>query len=127
MNKIFHLFSVEGLNFDFLLLNVIGHSSYLVYNLGFYFSPTVQVIKNIFSFFLSFYNSLKDEYFSKPMHVGGINPVLLNDVFFSFHATIITIFTIYQCSIYDVIISSKHFFVNYFKYFQFYTRAVVKK
>jgi hypothetical protein len=110
MNKIFHLFSVEGLNFDFLLLNVIGHSSYLVYNLGFYFSPTVQVNKNIFSFFYSvFFYSLKDEYFSKPMHAGGINPVLLNDVFFSFHATIITILTIYQCSIYDVIINSCHF------------------
>ena len=34
--------SVVGLNFDFVLLNLTKHSSYLIYNATLYFSSTVQ-------------------------------------------------------------------------------------
>ncbi|KAK7282441.1 hypothetical protein RIF29_11210 [Crotalaria pallida] len=33
---------VVGLNFDFVLLNLTKHSSYLIYNASLYFSPTIQ-------------------------------------------------------------------------------------
>jgi cystinosin len=74
--------SVNGLNFDYVLLNIIGHSSYMIYNLGLYYSETVQ-----------------QEYFK--IHKNGVNPVRLNDVFFSCHATLLTAVTIWQCFIYD--------------------------
>lgn len=35
-------FSVVGLNFDFVLLNLTKHSSYLIYNAALFFSSTVQ-------------------------------------------------------------------------------------
>lgn len=35
-------YSVVGLNFDFVLLNLTKHSSYLIYNASLYFSSTVQ-------------------------------------------------------------------------------------
>lgn len=31
-----------GLNFDFLVLNLTKHSSYLIYNAALYFSPVIQ-------------------------------------------------------------------------------------
>lgn len=34
--------SVIGLNFDFLVLNLTKHSSYLIYNAALYFSPVIQ-------------------------------------------------------------------------------------
>lgn len=34
--------SVVGLNFDFVLLNLTKHSSYLIYNASLFFSSTVQ-------------------------------------------------------------------------------------
>jgi hypothetical protein len=34
--------SVVGLNFDFLVLNLTKHSSYLIYNTGLFFSPFIQ-------------------------------------------------------------------------------------
>lgn len=34
--------SVVGLNFDFVLLNLTKHSSYLIYNVTLFFSSTVQ-------------------------------------------------------------------------------------
>lgn len=36
------LYSVVGLNFDFVLLNFTKHSSYLIYNASLYISSTVQ-------------------------------------------------------------------------------------
>jgi hypothetical protein len=60
--------------------------------------------------------NLKIEYFN--IHIGGVNPVLLNDVFFALHATLITAFTIYQCFIYDVclsiIVKEKYLTIFYF-------------
>ena len=53
--------SVIGLNFDFLALNMLGHSCYTVFNVALYFSKDVQ-----------------DQYFAK--HAHGVLPVLLNDV-----------------------------------------------
>lgn len=34
--------SVVGLNFDFLVLNLTKHSSYLIYNAALFFSPFIQ-------------------------------------------------------------------------------------
>ena len=53
--------SVTGLNFDFLALNLIGHSCYSIYNLCLYTSHDIQ-----------------RQYYAKHPH--GILPVLLNDV-----------------------------------------------
>lgn len=53
--------SVTGLNFDFLALNIIGHSCYSVFNASLYFSQDVQ-----------------NQYFARHKH--GVLPVLLNDV-----------------------------------------------
>lgn len=35
-------YSVVGLNFDFLVLNMTKHSSYLIYNAAMYFSSVIQ-------------------------------------------------------------------------------------
>lgn len=44
INFIFYFQSVIGLNFDFLSLNLLGHSCYMAYNIALYFISTVQVI-----------------------------------------------------------------------------------
>ncbi|XP_045525167.1 cystinosin homolog isoform X2 [Pieris brassicae] len=74
--------SVVGLNFDFLALNVMGFTMYSLFNCGLFFSKEIQT-----------------EYFSR--HPRGLNPVQLNDVFFSLHAVFATIITIIQCVIYE--------------------------
>jgi uncharacterized protein with PQ loop repeat len=53
--------NVEGLNFDFVLLNTIGFACYSAYNLALFFS------KNIFAQY-------------EARHHDGVNPVLPNDV-----------------------------------------------
>lgn len=57
--------SVVGLNFDFLMLNILGHSCYSVYNVLFFWSHDVQ-----------------NEYRENNPH--SVIPVLLNDVNNSF-------------------------------------------
>jgi len=42
LNSYFEIFSVVGLNFDFVLLNLTKHSSYLIYNASLYFSSAIQ-------------------------------------------------------------------------------------
>ncbi|KAL0840106.1 hypothetical protein ABMA28_015414 [Loxostege sticticalis] len=74
--------SVVGLNFDFLALNIMGFTMYSLFNCGLYFSKEIQT-----------------EYFSR--HPRGLNPVQLNDVFFSLHAAFATLITITQCFIYE--------------------------
>lgn len=53
--------SVTGLNFDFLALNIIGHSCYSVFNASMYFSKDIQ-----------------NQYYANHKH--GVIPVLANDV-----------------------------------------------
>ncbi|XP_059291152.1 cystinosin homolog [Lycium ferocissimum] len=75
--------SVVGLNFDFVLLNLTKHSSYLIYNASMFFSSSVQ-----------------KQYLEKY----GFNemiPVAANDVAFSIHAVLLTAFTLIQIVIYD--------------------------
>lgn len=67
--------SVTGLSFDFLALNFLGHTLYAIFNIGLFFVPFIQ-----------------DQYFER--HPRGLNPVLLNDVTFSVHASFITLVTI---------------------------------
>jgi uncharacterized protein with PQ loop repeat len=55
--------SVVGLNFDFLALNIIGHSCYSIFNICLYTSRDIQ-----------------QQYYA--LHPHGILPVLLNDVSF---------------------------------------------
>lgn len=74
--------SVVGLNFDFLALNIFGFTMYSLFNCGLYFSKEIQT-----------------EYFAR--HPRGLNPVQLNDVFFSLHAAFATLITITQCFIYE--------------------------
>lgn len=75
--------SVVGLNFDFLALNLLGHTLYAMFNSSLYW---VSYIEN--------------EYFER--FPRGNNPVELNDVVFSLHASVITALTIVQCFIYEV-------------------------
>ncbi|KAL8529356.1 hypothetical protein ACS0TY_006687 [Phlomoides rotata] len=75
--------SVVGLNFDFVLLNLTKHSSYLIYNASLFFSSTVQ-----------------RQYRQKYGHNEMI-PVAANDVAFSTHAVLLTAFTLFQIVIYD--------------------------
>ncbi|KAK3001845.1 hypothetical protein RJ639_020250, partial [Escallonia herrerae] len=75
--------SVVGLNFDFVVLNLTKHSSYLIYNASVFFSAAVQ-------------RQYREKY--------GFNqmiPVAANDVAFSIHAVLLTAFTLFQITIYD--------------------------
>lgn len=40
-------FSVVGLNFDFLGLNVVGFTLYAIFNLGLYFIPEIKVSNHV--------------------------------------------------------------------------------
>lgn len=74
--------SVIGLNFDFLALNIVGFSCYLIYNWMMISSLTIQ-----------------DEYHQRyPL---SRIPVEMNDLFFTIHAVCITLVTIIQCFIYE--------------------------
>lgn len=75
--------SVVGLSFDFMALNFVGHTLYAIFNVCLYFVPFFQ-----------------EEYFLR--FPRGTNPVELNDVFFSIHASFITALTISQCFLYEV-------------------------
>ncbi|UJR27436.1 hypothetical protein I4U23_008725 [Adineta vaga] len=74
--------SVIGLNFDFLALNILGHSCYSVFNVYMYTSTNVQ-----------------QQYFANHPH--GVLPVLLNDVIFSCHAVFACIVTVIQCLLFE--------------------------
>jgi len=77
---------VEGLNFDFLALNIVGFTLYSMFNCGLYFNEGLQ-------------KEYEDRY---PL---GLNPVMLNDVVFSLHAMFATTITILQCCFYQVILN----------------------
>uniref|UniRef100_A0A915CYG2 Cystinosin homolog n=1 Tax=Ditylenchus dipsaci TaxID=166011 RepID=A0A915CYG2_9BILA len=74
--------SVIGLNFDFLVLNIIGFACYTVYNVMLYFDSNVQEI-----------------YIQT--HARSLIPVLLNDVVFAVHALVACIVTGLQCFMYE--------------------------
>ncbi|KAB1211747.1 hypothetical protein CJ030_MR6G007985 [Morella rubra] len=75
--------SVVGLNFDFVLLNLTKHSSYLIYNSALYFSSAIQ-----------------QQYYEKYGY-GEMIPVAANDVAFSIHAVLLTAITLFQIVIYE--------------------------
>ncbi|XP_058739437.1 cystinosin homolog [Vicia villosa] len=75
--------SVVGLNFDFVLLNLTKHSSYLIYNASLYFSSAIQ-----------------KQYFQKYGYDQMI-PVAANDVAFSVHAVVLTAIALFQIAIYE--------------------------
>ncbi|KAK7311097.1 hypothetical protein RJT34_08999 [Clitoria ternatea] len=75
--------SVVGLNFDFVLLNLTKHTSYLIYNASLYFSSAIQ-----------------KQYF-ETYGYGEMIPVAANDVAFSIHAVLLTAITLLQIAIYE--------------------------
>ncbi|KAJ8432561.1 hypothetical protein Cgig2_009325 [Carnegiea gigantea] len=79
--------SVVGLNFDFVILNLTKHSSYLIYNVVLFFSTTVQA-------------QYRRKYGSNQMI-----PVAINDVAFSIHAVALTAFTLFQIFIYEAVMN----------------------
>ncbi|GKB91885.1 cystinosin homolog isoform X1 [Tanacetum coccineum] len=74
--------SVVGLNFDFVVLNLTKHTSYLIYNASMFFSSVVQ------------------RQYHKKYGVNQMIPVAANDVAFSSHAVLLTAFTLFQITIY---------------------------
>lgn len=75
--------SVVGLNFDFVVLNLTKHSSYLIYNATLYFSAAVQ------------------QQYREKYGLDQMIPVAANDVAFSVHAVLLTAFTLFQICIYE--------------------------
>ncbi|KAG1703684.1 Cystinosin [Nymphon striatum] len=74
--------SVIGLDFNFLTLNIVGFFCYSIFNIALFASPVI-----------------KAEYFAKNPY--SINPVHINDIVFAVHAFVISVFTGFQCLIYD--------------------------
>lgn len=75
--------SVVGLNFDFLVFNLTKHTSYLIFNVGLFFSSTVQA-----------------QYHAK-YGKHELIPVSASDVAFSVHAVALTLATIAQTFFYE--------------------------
>ncbi|XP_017792812.1 PREDICTED: cystinosin homolog [Habropoda laboriosa] len=75
--------SVVGLNFDYLSLNLVGFIMYGLFNSGLFWIEEVEL-----------------EYFRR--YPKGLNPVQVNDIFFSLHAVFATVITIIQCFIYEI-------------------------
>ncbi|XP_025199144.1 cystinosin homolog isoform X2 [Melanaphis sacchari] len=73
--------SVVGLNFDFIVLNLVGFILYSMFNVGLWI-PEIE----------------KDYIARNPR---GLNPVQLNDIFFSIHAVFATLITVTQCYFYE--------------------------
>lgn len=74
--------SVVGLSFDFLALNLLGHTLYAIFNCSMYWNDHIE-----------------QEYFNR--NPRGLNPVIANDVAFSLHASLATLLTVVQCFIYE--------------------------
>lgn len=74
--------SVVGLSFDFLALNLLGHTLYAIFNCSLYWNDHIE-----------------QEYFNR--NPRGLNPVIANDVAFSLHASLATLLTVVQCFIYE--------------------------
>ncbi|XP_074286639.1 cystinosin homolog [Silene latifolia] len=75
--------SVVGFNFNFAVLNVTKHSTYLIYNATLYFSSAVQ------------------EQYRQKYGLHQMIPVAANDVAFSTHAVLMSAFTLFQIYIYE--------------------------
>lgn len=73
--------SVVGLNFDFVALNFTGFFLYSLFNMGLFWS-----------------SSIESEYFNR--NPRNLNPVLINDVVFSLHALAASSLIIGQCIVY---------------------------
>ncbi|XP_041006423.1 cystinosin homolog isoform X3 [Juglans microcarpa x Juglans regia] len=75
--------SVVGLSFDFVILNLTKHTSYLIHNASLYFSSAIQ-----------------KQYYEKYGY-GQMIPVAANDVAFSIHAVLVTSVILLQIAIYE--------------------------
>ncbi|GFY87280.1 PQ-loop repeat family protein [Actinidia rufa] len=87
--------SVVGLNFDFVVLNLTKHSSYLIYNASLFFSSIVQrQYREKYGF-----NQVNSE--SHKLKKVAYRIGAANDVAFSAHAVLLTAFTLFQIAIYE--------------------------
>ncbi|KAH9609091.1 hypothetical protein KSS87_021851 [Heliosperma pusillum] len=82
--------SVVGLNFDFAVMNLTKHSTYLIYNATLYFSSAVQ-------------KQYREKY-----GLDEMIPVAANDVAFSIHAVLMTLVILFQIYIYEA-------FMNFYR------------
>ena len=71
------------MHFDTLAFNAVGHTCYMVYNVGLYSV-----------------SSVKEEYHRR--HPFGVNPIAINDVFFPVHAVLLSSIATVQCCYYEV-------------------------
>ena len=76
-------YSVIGLHFDYLAFNTIGHTCYMLYNVGLFAIPAVV-----------------NEF--ERRHPLSITPVEINDLFFPIHGVILCLVGIGQCCFYEV-------------------------
>ncbi|XP_061634061.1 cystinosin isoform X1 [Phyllopteryx taeniolatus] len=74
--------SVVGLNFDYLVLNLTGFFAYSVFNVGLFWVA-----------------SIKEEFLQR--NPNGIYPVKVNDVFFSLHGFLLSLFYVGQAAVYE--------------------------
>lgn len=104
----FSPYSVVGLNFDFIALNLVGFILYSMFNIGLWL-PEIEVRSLINHEYLYSLHNLdlivlfifeQQEYFHR--NPRGHNPVQLNDIFFSTHAVFATLITVFQCYFYEV-------------------------
>jgi len=75
--------SVIGLNFDFIVLNLLGFICYSIYNMALLFS-----------------RETRQDYYNR--YAYSRIPVEYNDLFFALHAFVITFITVLQCLVYEV-------------------------
>lgn len=87
----YHRKSVVGLSFDFLAYNLVAFACYTVYNFSMLYIPEIQ----------REYQEMFHQHV--PVHSSRSRDaqVVINDLFFSAHAMLITSFTIVQCFIYE--------------------------
>lgn len=106
--------SVVGLSFDFVTLNLTGFVAYSVFNVGLFWIPHIKVWpcrppqpSPSSSWpgcpslgFTTHPYSQQEQFFLQ--HPNGVNPVEINDVFFSLHAVALTLVVLVQCLLYEV-------------------------
>lgn len=92
--------SVVGLNFDLIALCFVGFVMYNAFNMALFWNSGIQA-----------------EYFER--FPRGLNPVLVNDVVFSFHTTIALVVVLLQCVIYEVCIHGSCLVLSEMNYIEF--------
>lgn len=107
------LLSVVGLSFDFVALNLMGFVAYSVFNIGLFWVPSIKVRPcsppQPSPSCPVVWPPLTPQLLPTPKqeqfllkYPNGVNPVDINDVFFSLHAVALTLVIVVQCFLYEV-------------------------